>query len=146
MFEQRGDTSETDGGWATLAARLDDTFASLAHSRRRHLLAELPESPSESVELVTLARRVRCREAEDSGRGYVERAAATGPTESSGRPDAYVSLRHVHVPKLADAELVEYDGAADTVSRTDLTDAALSLVTRAERELADPTGPAAGRE
>ncbi|MEZ3117170.1 hypothetical protein RYH80_14740 [Halobaculum sp. MBLA0147] len=146
MVRRSGSTSETDGGGSTLDARLDETFASLAHPRRRHLLAELPESPAESLSLATAARRLRCREVGDLGRSYVGRAAATGPTESSDRPDTYVSLRHVHVPKLADANLVDYDTAADAVARTELTDAALSLVTRAERALVDRAGPVAGGE
>lgn len=141
-----GDTSGTDGGQSRLATRLDDTFASLAHPRRRHLLAELPASPSESMSLAAAARRVRCREASESERDCAASPATTAENESSHPTDVYVSLRHVHVPKLADADLVRYDTAADTVSRTELTEAALSLVTRAERELAVPASPALDAE
>lgn len=79
-------------------------FEALAHERRQHVLAVLRDD-EESASLSELAVAVARRETEedvDPERETVERV--------------HTSLYHWHVPKLADANLVEYDVERGTVA------------------------------
>ncbi len=63
-----------------------------------------------------------------------------GPDE---RREALLSLRHLHLPKLADCGLLRYDREAGTVHRLPLDDDAQSLLRRAaEYETAHGVDPA----
>ncbi len=86
-------------------------FDVLASERRRILLSALPDQ-SMPVDAAELARIVAARE--DS----------SAPDDVSAKivQDVHVTLHHVHLPKLADAELLEYD-ATDGVVRSVSLDA-----------------------
>lgn len=77
---------------------LDALFGALADPRRRTILASLNHSFQE-VRLETLARDVGARE-----QSTAESAVPEDEVEK-----ILVTLRHVHLPKLADAGLIEYD-------------------------------------
>lgn len=69
------------------------------------VLARLGESET-GLSLEQLSQEVAAREAD---------APATDvPAEAAS--EVYLTLYHVHVPKLAEAELVEYDRASDVVA------------------------------
>ncbi|MFC4551174.1 MULTISPECIES: DUF7344 domain-containing protein [Halorussus] len=80
------------------AASLDVLFEALADSRRRHVLSILLDRPT-PLDVETLARAVAAREAV---------ATAADPPDDVVRR-VQVSLHHVHLPKLADTGVVEYD-------------------------------------
>lgn len=85
----------------------DDVVDCLANERRRTALAVLEER-SGPTSRRTLAREV----AEREGDGEPSRDAVE---------ETLVTLHHVHLPKLVDAGIVEYDGDEMTVaSRSDL--------------------------
>lgn len=68
----------------------------LASARRRTLLAVLADADG-TVGVEELARTVADREPADAG------------TRGDGATDVQVALHHVHLPKLDQADLVEYD-------------------------------------
>jgi DNA-binding transcriptional ArsR family regulator len=78
-------------------------FDALSHPRRRRILSTLRDSRGP-------------RSLEDLGRSLVE-SGAFGDAE-----DAVVSLHHVHLPRLAEADLVEWDAESETVSRSEFSD------------------------
>lgn len=84
---------------------LDGLFGVLADSRRRHLLCELAER-KRSMTLSELAEAVATREHD---------CPATDVHESS-IDRIRITLYHSHVPKLADAGVIEYAPADRTVS------------------------------
>lgn len=86
---------------------LDAVFELLAARRRRYLLYYLEDEDAEPVvELDDLADRISAWEEEWTDEDAVE-------TDS---PDAIRDdLHHVHLPRLADAGLVEYDARTRTV-------------------------------
>lgn len=83
---------------------VDDVIDALAHRRRRHVLRCLAERGS-AMRLTALATAVARRELDDADVDY-----ADAIVERVRR-----SLHHRHVPKLADAGLVEYDRTFDAV-------------------------------
>jgi len=94
------------------AGGLDDvrdaeTLEALANERRRLALDCLP-SRGESAALAELSRRVAVSEA--------EAPLDAIPTERIERVQR--SLYHVHLPKLDDAGLVDFDADERTVERT----------------------------
>lgn len=75
-------------------------FAVLTDSRRRLLLSWLDESGEVSTTIETLAERVVEHEPEE-------------------RLDAVlISLHHIHLPKMADNDLLEYDSENNRVRRS----------------------------
>lgn len=83
----------------------DAIFEILSNSRRRYVLYYLDQEP-ESIELTALAEHVAAWENETD-------------VDSLGKKETkrvYVSLYQTHIPKLAEAGLIEYDKEAGTVS------------------------------
>jgi len=96
---------ETD---ATSTTGTDDLFDILANANRRFVLAHLSQRET-PPSLGPLA------------------AALAADSDDLSHEDARIALHHVHLPKLEEAGLVEYD---DTVELTDEADASLELVDR----------------
>ncbi|MFB6129900.1 MAG: hypothetical protein ABEJ28_03655 [Salinigranum sp.] len=86
------------------SSQLDDLLGVLAESRRRVLLTRLSEADG-PVPLATLARGVA--RAESDGSGEVSTDAVQ---------QVYLTLYHVHVPKLAAAALVRFDEERNAVA------------------------------
>ncbi|WP_459192994.1 DUF7344 domain-containing protein [Halosimplex sp. J119] len=88
----------------------DALFELLADPRRRRLLEVLEETGrGERAPLADLSERV---------------AVAEGTTEGEARHGVAVALHHVHLPKLDEAGLVEYDPETRVVETTDRSAAA----------------------
>lgn len=83
----------------------DAVFDILSNPRRRYVLYYLRQE-SEPIELTTLAEHVAAWENETDVESL----------EDQERKRVYVSLYQTHVPKLADAGLVDYDKEAGTVA------------------------------
>lgn len=83
----------------------DTIFDILSNSRRRYVLYYLDQEP-ESIQLTDLAEHVAAWE---NGTDV----DSLGKKESKR---VYVSLYQTHIPKLAEAGLIEYDKEAGTVS------------------------------
>lgn len=81
---------------------LDATLDVLSHRHRRELLDYLMEAEDNhaAFEDITdhLTKRIRERRGEQPNRGHIK-----------------TSIHHVHLPKLADAGVVEYDGRTKDV-------------------------------
>lgn len=75
-------------------------FDVLSHRRRRYALSYLRDANGDVATLTELAERVTAREAD--GRGDRHGTAAT-------------ALHHVHLPKLVEAGLIDYDARSETV-------------------------------
>lgn len=99
MHNQEGDAAER----ADSLPR-DDVYALLANERRRYVLSVLHEHGS--LPLPDLADEVALRE-HDAPLPQV-------PEDAVLR--VYLSLWHVHVPKLTDADVLAYDQDSDTVT------------------------------
>ncbi|SIR89689.1 DUF7344 domain-containing protein [Natronorubrum thiooxidans] len=105
-----------------LTDETDATVELLADQRRRAVLRYLddhdnPVSLSDLTEHVTLEQRGRAS----------SRVAATGDALLGTRRRVQLSLRHVHLPKLAAAHAIEYDTDTNTVS---LCEQAVELLDR----------------
>ena len=83
----------------------DVVVEALAHQRRRYILLCLNEEP---LALADLAKEVAARETD------ISIDPSTDAVEH-----VYISLYHHHVPKLADAGLVQYDRGTMMVELTD---------------------------
>lgn len=81
------------------AADLDALFEVLADRERRCILECLEENDDDIAAFSDLIERV---------------ADSEDPTDAE-RERIAVSLHHTHLPKLADADLVEYDTRSETV-------------------------------
>jgi len=100
--------TQTDALEAGHEDSLDTYFRLLSNQRRRHVLDCLQEYRN-PMALSDLADEVAVRE-------YETRITEIPAEEVT---DIYVSLYHVHVPKMQDAGLVEYDQDRDLVSLVD---------------------------
>ena len=87
---------------------LDEVFTILSNSRRRHVVDLLAESGGETA-FRALTDGVASREAD-------------GPVGYDQRKRVYVSLRQSHLPRLADAGVIEYDPDRGTIEATELLD------------------------
>lgn len=83
---------------------LDDVYDALADERRRHAVAVLAETRP-PVDGGTLARSVAAAEVD----------AAPDEVSDHRTERVHAKLYHVHLPKLDDVGLVEYDSEADTI-------------------------------
>ncbi|RLM57612.1 hypothetical protein DVK02_07600 [Halobellus sp. Atlit-31R] len=83
---------------------LDDAFAVLNHRRRRYLLAQLARE-SELILEELAAKLVAWEERID----LID-------VRSNCREQRYVSLYHTHVPKLVDADVIEFDEDEDRIT------------------------------
>lgn len=96
---------ETEEGGSALEAvttpSLDIVFDVLADRRRRYVLYYLHERPDGIASIDEIADHVVALE------GDVER--------SDHRVGIVTSLQHVHLPKLADSGMIEYDARSETV-------------------------------
>ena len=95
--EPRADTSENEPS-------VDQLFDVLSESRRRRVLSILTEHRS-PMDVERLASAVAERESASTAR------------------DVHVTLHHVHLPKLDEAALVDFDREDGTVAPTATTDA-----------------------
>lgn len=105
----------------------DAAFALLSNARRRHLLRELRDGRTASLDDV--ARRVAA----------AERGVSTGDVDAGARKSVHVSLYQTHVPRLAEHGVVRYDADARTVSLVE------SSATRRLFRLLDDDDPSSGR-
>jgi hypothetical protein len=118
---------EGNGGGDSEPLSLDETFELLAHERRRRVITCLREHGT--LTLADLADEIAEREHD-------------APISKIPKEDVlhvYSSLWHTHVPKLAEAGVVEYDQDRDLVSLGDSVDQVAQFVSlgRAERERTD---------
>jgi hypothetical protein len=92
---------------------IDDLFTLLAARPRRRVLVSLLDAGEGSVPTadVTLTRGAAAR---SSTAGRVESAVGSELDAAVGVPE---SMRHVHLPKLDESDLVEWDDDAGTVAR-----------------------------
>lgn len=90
---------------ATVSARLDELFSVLSNRRRRRVLYSLVDSEDAVVECSQLVRRL------------ADGPVTIGASEDDGSSEASVArdLYHVHLPRLEDAGIVEYDRRQGTV-------------------------------
>lgn len=84
---------------------VDPVYEALEHSRRRYLCYTLFEGAEWS--LTGLATKVAAWESD-----VPEREVSADDREA-----VYVSLYHVHVPKLVDVGVIEFDEADETITR-----------------------------
>lgn len=84
------------------AESADVLFDLLANERRRHLLSALEERGDERVTFEELVDAVTAAEWPEPG-------------PATHRERVVIDLHHVHLPKLADAGLIELDPVAGTV-------------------------------
>lgn len=92
-------------GCVANGTELDELFDALADQRRRTVLSCLGESEV-PLALADVADEVASREHDGSMTDLSDEAVR----------QVYLSLYHAHVPKLADANLVEYDPVGDVVA------------------------------
>lgn len=104
--------SQTDSppGAATSQQRWDDdTFdallALLIEARRRYVLSYLTDRPDDPVDVDDLEAAILAQEQPRPGR-------------VSHRDRVRIDLHHVHLPKLADAGVIEYDPVDSSVQYT----------------------------
>lgn len=81
----------------------DAVFDLLSHRRRRLVVEHLSDGESETG-LRELAGAIDSEEMDDESAAPTDRIALT--------------LHHVHLPRLADADLVDYDAETNTVTPT----------------------------
>lgn len=93
----------SDGDFAPLndsAVNTDDFFDLLSNSRRQYVLSYLQKMNDDVVELPELVEWVLTQEA----------------NRASDQWDAIViGLHHIHLPKLADCGLIDYDARSGTI-------------------------------
>ncbi|WP_435182022.1 DUF7344 domain-containing protein [Halorussus sp. AFM4] len=106
---------------STDAQSLDTVFALLRDRRRRFALRALADRES-PVALDGLAAAVARREAADAdgppreASGTAAPASPTPDATPAATDDVAEALHHVHLPKLADAGVVDYDEADNTAT------------------------------
>lgn len=85
------------------APSIDLVFDLLADRRRRYALYVLSETDDGVATVEKVVEGVLRLE---------RRSEATGPT---GPPEVHTALEHVHLPKLADAGVIEHDARSGTI-------------------------------
>ena len=104
---------------------LDALFSALAHEQRRLVLRALRGTEGHAADLDALVETVR------------DEANRPDVTAEDGRREVRAALRHVHLPKLAAAGLVEYDEETERVRSSTET---------VERRLIAAAGPYAAEQ
>jgi hypothetical protein len=113
---------------------IDDLFALLADEPRRRVLVSLLDVETGSV---PVGEAALTRGAAAHPGGGANAGLNGGPGSQSSSP-AEVALRHVHLPKLDDSDLVDWDPEAGTVARGPRyaeAEAFLELLVRNQHEL-----------
>ena len=95
---------------------LDHLFTSLAHPRRRYLLYTLKEDTEWTI--ADIATKIVAWEQD----------VPTDRVEEDEMMRAYVSLYHVHVPKLVDQGMITFDRDAETIAYGEHTAQALAAL------------------
>lgn len=95
----------------------NELFTCLANARRRALLARL-DARQTPVSACELAREVAARE--------TDTAVDDCPTEAVQR--VYISLYHTQLPKLASAEVIDYEPDATEVAEGPRFETAIELL------------------
>lgn len=111
IMSNNTNSHETRASASDYRLSVDDLFDVLVESRRRTVLAVLTDRRS-PMAVETLARAVAEREHDD---------ISMAPSESAVE-DVHVTLHHVHLPKLDESRLVDYDRNERTVAPTDVAD------------------------
>lgn len=96
---------------------IDRLLRVLADTHRRYALKYL-RTRSESVTVTALAEEIADR----------DQAIPSDPVEQDAIERISLALCHVHVPKLADSNLVRYDEDRETVAPTDCIEAVAPLL------------------
>jgi len=94
---------EENGGHDAVIPSIDRLFDMLADRRRRHVLQCLTDQPDGLAEFADLVDAVVGHEPE---------------TEAGDRETIRTSLYHVHLPKLAEAGVIDYDMRSEAVRYT----------------------------
>jgi DNA-binding transcriptional ArsR family regulator len=97
--------------------RLDAIFAVLAHRRRRYVVTLLWEC-DEAISLPDLADEIAVR----------ENGNPISQISADYVKEVYLSLYHTHIPKLDDADIVEYVQEQDLVFTSAHTDLAHRII------------------
>jgi DNA-binding transcriptional ArsR family regulator len=97
-----GGDDDSDPALEEIPLSLDAMLEILANRRRRHLIEHLHEAPDNNVSFEQAVRHV------------VERVSVQDG-EQPNRNEVEVSLQHKHLPRLADAGVLEYDLRSQTI-------------------------------
>lgn len=81
-------------------------FGLLSSRRRRYLLYHLRRAPDDAVDFDDAVERVLAWERADDDEAS---------PEDAHRHDVAVSFHHVHIPKLVEADVIEYDERSETI-------------------------------
>lgn len=125
----------SDGADAEPRLTADQIFDLLRSERRRTVLRYLRDEEG-PVSVVDLAERVAAREHDTTVRALA----------SAERERVSVSLCHSHLPKLAEAGVVEYDRDRDVVERRPRADRLDQHFPSSSAEAGDETGETADRD
>ena len=98
-----GDSTPNYGVDAAASDRLDELFSVLSNRRRRRVLYSLVDGEESVVECSQLVRRL------------ADGPATIGASDDSSEAAVARDLHHVHLPRLEDAGIVEYDRRQGTV-------------------------------
>ena len=101
--DERNGNSASTGADAPGSARLDELFRILSNRRRRRVLYSLVDSEESVIECSQLVDRL------------ADGPATVGAGGDSSEAAVARDLYHVHLPRLEDAGIVEYDRRQGTV-------------------------------
>lgn len=110
-------SSDVPGFDLETAGELDSLFLCLADRRRRIMLAGLSGKPTPVV-VEDLVEHIREREVGESA----------DESSADERVEITITLLHNHLPKMAEAGVIDVDDDADTVQKGDRFDAAELLL------------------
>ena len=94
----------------------DEVYGALANERRRQVLTVLTQEPM-AIGVRDLARRIALQES----------SGTTGSVTEETITQVQVSLYHLHLPKLADLDLISYDAEQETVEGTTATNTSVHV-------------------
>lgn len=96
----------------TVTDRIDAICELLGDSRRRHLLDYLVGTDGEVFELADAVIAVREREMAET---KTETESEMETSDQPSREEVRTTLHHSHLPRLADAEVLDYDTRHGTI-------------------------------